>query len=346
MGVVLEANHAAGELLALTGEQLLLRRLGSVVVRADDAILERHLGDLFARGGTATAEIRLRRGDGQERVVRIDSVFVAGSGDVTRCRSAIVDITDLVQGETALRRLAAAVAEADDAIFVLDLAGRIQSWNRGARDLYGVSEADAIGTSFVRLVPGEQHQAFADLLDRLARGERIRSLDAERVASDGRLIVVSMAAFPLHGENGHPEATCFSERDVTARRMAEAVQAAREIKLRAVMEAATDGIIVADERGRIEELNPAAERMFGRTAAEANGTALLALLQPAGPAQHRGADGDGHADLPAILRLADVVRGQRGDGSAFPARVAVGESRIAGRVFYCCFVRPLTDAAD
>jgi two-component system CheB/CheR fusion protein len=224
MGVVLEANRAAAELLALTGEQLLLSKLGSVVVRADEAILERHLHDLFARGGTATAELRLRRGDREERVVRLDSVFVKPGGEEARCRSAMVDITDLV-------------------------------------------------------------------------------------------------------------------------RRVEAVEEAGEMKLRAVMNAATDGIIVADERGQIERLNPAAERMFGRTAAEAHGTAVLALLRPAGAAQPRH-DDDGRTSPAASLQLAGNVQGQRGDGSAFAVRIAVGESRIAGRVFYCFFVRMLTDADD
>jgi two-component system sensor kinase FixL len=116
------------------------------------------------------------------------------------------------------------------------------------------------------------------------------------------------------------------------------------MKLRAVMNAATDGIIVADERGQIERLNPAAERMFGRTAAEAHGTAVLALLRPAGATQ--APDGDGRTSPAASLQLAGNVQGQRGDGSAFAVRIAAGESRVAGRVFYCFFVRMLTDADD
>ena len=345
MGVVLEANRAAVELLALTGEQLLLSKLRSVVVRADELILARHLDDLFARGGTATAELRVRRGDGQERVVRLDSVFVPGSADRTRCHSAIVDITYLVRRETALRRLASAVSDADDAVFVLDLAGRIQTWNRGARELFGLSEADAIGASFARMVPAHRHEWLAGLLDRLARGARIRSLDAERVASDGRPILVSMSAFSLPGDTGRPEAACFSEHDVTARRAAESAQAARELKLAAVMDAALDAIIIADERGRIEELNSVAETMFGCTAAEVHGTALSSLLQPAGAAP-AGTDGDGHVDLPGKLRLAHAVRGRRGDGSAFPVRVSVGESRFVDRVYYCCVVRAVAGQAD
>lgn len=344
MGVVLEANRAAVDLLALTGEQLLLSKLRSLVVRADEVILEKHLDDLFARGGTATAELRVRRGDGQERVVRLDSVLGPASGEQVRCRSAIVDITDLVRRETSLRRLASAVSDADDAVFVLDLAGRIQTWNRGARELYGLSEADAMGQSFSRMVPAHRQERFGCLLDRLARGARIRSMDAERLATDGRPIVVSMSAFPLPGDTGRPEAACFREHDVTARKAAETAQASRELKLRAVMDATLDALIIADERGRIEELNPVAERMFGRTDAEVHGLALSSLLRPAGA--HGGADGDGHAELPGTLRLADAVNGQRGDGSAFPVRVSIGESRLADRVYYCCVVRAVAGQAD
>ena len=45
----------------------------------------------------------------------------------------------------------------------------------------------------------------------------------------------------------------------------------REARLRSILETAPDAIIVIDERGIIESFSPAAERLFGISAAEAIG---------------------------------------------------------------------------
>src|SRR5207248_11802959 len=41
--------------------------------------------------------------------------------------------------------LAGVLDSSDDAIFGIDSSGSVTSWNRGARDLYGYSDADAVG---------------------------------------------------------------------------------------------------------------------------------------------------------------------------------------------------------
>ncbi|MGZ4966321.1 MAG: PAS domain S-box protein, partial [Chthoniobacterales bacterium] len=48
----------------------------------------------------------------------------------------------------------------------------------------------------------------------------------------------------------------------------------------AILESALDSIIVIDAEGRVREFNPAAERMFGYTRAEAIGAELATLIIP------------------------------------------------------------------
>ncbi len=118
-----------------------------------------------------------------------------------------------------------------------------------------------------------------------------------------------------------------------ARRTAEL--AASESRLRAIMDTVLEGIVVTDERGVICAFNPAAERIFGMTAAQAIGSELAILMGPEDAAAHRNAleryAHDGHSQV--IGRSREVV-GRRPDGTAFPLEIAVAELETdVGRLF-------------
>ena len=53
-------------------------------------------------------------------------------------------------------------------------------------------------------------------------------------------------------------------------------------RMQTVIQTALDGIILCDGAGRITDFSPAAETIFGYTATEARGRALLDLILPAG----------------------------------------------------------------
>jgi PAS domain S-box-containing protein len=116
-------------------------------------------------------------------------------------------------------------------------------------------------------------------------------------------------------------------RSERARRQAEE-EALREsrARLRAVVETAVDAIITVDERGLIDSVNPAAERMFGYTAQEMLGQNLRMLM----PSPYR----EEHDSYLArylrtgekrIIGIGREVWGRRKDGSTFPANLSVSE---------------------
>lgn len=114
-------------------------------------------------------------------------------------------------------------------------------------------------------------------------------------------------------------------------------------RMQTVIQTALDGIILCDGAGRITDFSPAAETIFGYTATEARGRALLDLILPAGEAA------DDRGRLSAILRdpvpetLGRIhVTGQARDGRRFPAEVSI---RLAegglGRIFVL-FIRDIS----
>jgi two-component system sensor kinase FixL len=120
--------------------------------------------------------------------------------------------------------------------------------------------------------------------------------------------------------------------------------ARREAHLRSILETVPDAIIVIDEAGLIRDFSPAAERLFGWTAAEAAGKNVDLLM----PSPYREAH-DSYLQRyyrtgeRRIIGVGRVVVGERRDSSTFPMELAVGEMRIAGRRYFTGFVRDLTE---
>lgn len=95
----------------------------------------------------------------------------------------------------------------------------------------------------------------------------------------------------------------------------------------ALLDAVTDAVVVTDERGRIDMLNAAAERMFGYRAADVAGEALELLVTEQ--------DGSGEPALGSTDgALADPpgreVRARRASGELFPASLSRGALEVGG----------------
>jgi two-component system, chemotaxis family, CheB/CheR fusion protein len=128
-----------------------------------------------------------------------------------------VDISQQKQTEQ-LRRMATILRDSNDAITVQDLNGQILDWNRGAAQMYGWSEAEALEMNVLDVTPEHKHQETLDLYKSLERGETIRSYETQRMRRDGRLIDVWMTLTALVDEANRPVGVASTERDITERK--------------------------------------------------------------------------------------------------------------------------------
>jgi len=117
-----------------------------------------------------------------------------------------------------------------------------------------------------------------------------------------------------------------------------------EAHLRSVLEAVPDAVIVINDRGLIQSFSPAAERLFGYSAADVMGQNVRILM----PQPYRD-EHDGYLERyrrtgeRRIIGIGRVVLGRRADGSTFPMELAVGESNLEGRRMFTGFVRDITE---
>ena len=109
----------------------------------------------------------------------------------------------------------------------------------------------------------------------------------------------------------------------------------REKRLRSITRTAPDAIVIIDETGIIDTVNPAAELLFGYSGTELVGQNVKILM----PSPHREAH-DAHlaryreTGEKRVIGIGRVVVGRRKDGTTFPARLAIGEIELdQGRLF-------------
>ncbi len=126
-------------------------------------------------------------------------------------------------------------------------------------------------------------------------------------------------------------------------RWAESVRAS-EARKTAIVGAALDAIFTFDDRGRVLEFNPAAERMFGRSAKSVLGQRAAGLVLPPGVAEPN----TGHDAVLRPLRLPPgrVVEtvALRADQTEFPVEVAITDVGLHdGHRHYTVFVRDISD---
>jgi PAS domain S-box-containing protein len=133
--------------------------------------------------------------------------------------------------EENLRRFATVVRDSNDAITIQDFEGRITAWNHGAELMYGYSEAEALAANIERLTAPGKVAEQKDFIRRLIAGETITSFETQRVTKDGRVLDVWMTVTKLLDEAGKPVGLASTERDITARKRAEAALRLRNEEL-------------------------------------------------------------------------------------------------------------------
>ena len=115
-------------------------------------------------------------------------------------------------------------------------------------------------------------------------------------------------------------------------------------RLRAIVDTAVDAIVTIDDRGVIDAVNPATERLFGYARDELVGRNVNLLM----PEPHRSnhdayvqrylRTGDAH-----IIGIGREVLGLRKDGSTFPLDLSVSEFRVGGRRMFTGIMHDITN---
>jgi PAS domain S-box-containing protein len=271
--------------------------------------------DFFQENDNYVMEYRLKHKAGFHVWV-LDSgrVFRDASGAIIRQTGVIIDITARKKVAESLSRQTNLIELSFEPIFVWHPEKGIVDWNRGAEQLYGFTREEALGQNAHKLLR-TVHPIDPAALMQLLNTVRSWTGEVQHLTKDGRQVFVESRhqAIETDGEFLILE----TNHDITERKRAEAETA----RMAAVAAASHDALFGVTIEGHIEAWNPAAERLFGYTAAEAIGQHIRIL---AAPADHRD-----QRDILARACAGEAVppyhaRRLRKDGTFVEVSVALG----------------------
>ena len=254
--------------------------------------------ETVSSGSAFECEYRLRRADGQYRWHLTRSLPMRDAeGQIVKWVGTCTDIHDQKLAEERIHEQAALLDEAQDAILVKDLEGRITYWNKSAERLHGWTAGEALGRSALEFLYANQEQvtaARAHLFQHGAwQGELIKK------TKDGRDLIVETRWTLVRSTAGEPKSILAINTNITEKKRLES-QLLRAQRMESIGTLAGG---IAHDLNNILTPVSVSLHMFRRYVTDPRDQSLLDLLETS---VQRGAD-----MVRQILSFSRGVEGRR-----------------------------------
>ena len=278
----------------------------------------------------------------------LDDYVIKSSRHYVRLSAAAVIALERAKQRRALRvaetRYQSLFDDVPVGLFRVDGDMKIVDANPALLELLGYADRET-------LLAAKTVNFFADakerhaLLNTLKRSGIIRFFEAQFFRRDGKIIWAEVNARVIH--NDRDQVTCYEGtlEDITLRKDAERSLRESEARKGAILDSALDAIITINERGRIVEFNPAAQKMLGHGRAEVVGRELAeVLIPPSWRDKHRSglehylASGEG----PMLGKRVEITA-MRADGKEFPVELTITRVNLDGPPMFTGFIRDISE---
>lgn len=348
-GVIESLNPAAVKLFGYSQDELIGK---NVKILMPEPYFSEH--DQYLRNYRTTGQRKIigigrevvgRRKDGS--VFPLDlSVSEFEIGQRRLFTGIVRDVSERKRVEDERQKFVSLVDNSSDFIAMANPDWQVFYINRAGRELIGLPADDPISLE-VRDLWDEATLPIilGEALPALLRGESFRFIGRVKHVATGEPIDVDCNTFGiLDSGSGTTLAVSFSLRDIREQKRAEQALRDSEARLKAILDSAVDGVVTINERGIIESLNPAAEKIFGFSSAELIGHNVKVLMPDPYRSEHdqylRNYRHTGHRKIIGIGR---EVMGRRKDGSEFPLDLSVSEVSLGDRRLFTGLIRDITE---
>ena len=299
-------------------------------------------------GRRAAFEGAARGADGQPIPIEVGaSALRCEDGEPYAFLAIVRDITERKRAEQALResetKYRLLYENLNDAAFLADAeTGIILEANKQAEILLGRTRDEIIGMHQTELHPPGQDEDYGRRFERHVQAGRTADYDGEAVRKDRSVVPVAISAAPMEIAGRRLIVGLF--RDISKRKRAEEALRESQRDLSTLVEISKDAMVAIGADGLITLFNPAAETMFGWTAAEMIGQPLDRLMPQAYRDRHkeyvRGyfATGSPNAAVGSTVELPAVRR----NGEDFTVELSLSATEREGRPMVLAVMRDIT----
>jgi PAS domain S-box-containing protein len=175
---------------------------------------------------------------------------------------------------------AAIVENSSDAIVGKTLEGVVISWNAAATRIFGYSGDEMIGQSIRRLIPAGRQDEEDRILDAIRAGQRVPSMETQRLRKDGALVDVAITVSPVRDHRGKIVAASKIARDITESLAMRRQLYARESEFRVMADNIAQLAWIAGPDGQITWYNQRWYEYTGSTFAQMQGSGWQTVLRP------------------------------------------------------------------
>jgi PAS domain S-box-containing protein len=226
-GLILDVNLTGASQLGIERRKLVKKPFHLYLSSVSKESFRAHLRMIFKEKKRRTCEIEMNPADKKKPsliVAHLDSIYVEEDDGQGRCRTALFDITAQRSVEATLceadETLHALISAAPLAIYAIDPAGRVKSWNRAAEQIFGWRKDEVIG-SFLPSIPRDREEEFAALHERVMRGETLTGFETVRQRKDGSSVHVNISTALLYNLDGSIRGIMGIAEDITERKATE-----------------------------------------------------------------------------------------------------------------------------
>ena len=280
----------------------------------------------------------------------------------------IVEALKKDQGEITLKQKAWETQEtlqniltnSGDAIWVVDVSGRITMVNEALLQMLGYKTDEIVGKHVTGFAPfdgsfttntgeevyfGEEyinHQM--ELISELFKKEKVTNHEQYLIRKDRKIVPVEVTLSVLKNQDGERTGGISIFRDITERKKVEEALRTSEEKYHSLIKHANDAIISSNKEGIITSFNKKAEQMFGYTREEVIGISITLLSPPSYREQQRKLLERFKAtnELYIIGKILEG-KGLRKDGREFPFEGSVYSLEIKGELILTTIIRDITE---
>ncbi len=222
-----------------------------------------------------------------------------------------------------------------DVLIVTSEDGTIETVNPAACALLGYVETELQGMAIKDVLVDKESTEWMTWTKNKTEGSLVKK--------DGHEISVIYSASVMCKSDGTFDGTVFVAEDITAKKASDIELKDRESRLRAILDNATDGIIIINEWGVINSFNPAAEKIFGYTTQEVLGDEVIKLMPSSFIKKHTAALRKNiKTGESTIIGQSVEVEGLTKDGKIFPLELNINELSIGGQKFFTGIMRDIS----